>query len=246
MRCSHSQPPKSLVDPDQSTVSPSGRSLSAYCLAVSVVELVPADDGTGVPTITLVGMTSSGKLLISASQEAHQTSLAENVTSFAVTSSYLTYITTAHEAHFVPTSALRSDSRPQSCETRRVERGSRIVVAVPGTMSLVLQMPRGNLETICPRPFVLDVIRSNVKECVCVTPVGVSAGCSPNLFRRHYRKAFLACRKHRIDLGVIVDDSFEQFTDGLDLFVSEITEVDHINLFLANIGYSSAVWSDYR
>src|ERR1700733_8859265 len=188
MRCSHSQRVKSPVDPDQSTVSPSGQSLSAYCLTVSIVELIPADDGTGVPTITLVGMTSSGKLLVSSSQEAHQTSLAENVTSFALTSSYLTYITTAHEAHFVPTSALRRDSRPQCSETRRVERGSRIVVAVPGTMGLVLQMPRGNLETICPRPFVLDVIRSNVKECVCATPALVLVAhpiCSGAITERH-------------------------------------------------------------
>ena len=51
-----------------------------------------------------------------------------------------------------------------------------------------------------------------------------------------YRKAFLACRKHRVDLNIIVDDSFKQFMGDLDLFLSQIPEVDHINLFLANIG----------
>ena len=143
-----------------STVLSSGRSLPAYCLAVSIVESRPTDESPGVPAITLVGITAGGKLVISSSQQAP---LAENVTSFVVTPSYLTYITTAHEAHFVPISALRSGSRSES-ETRRVERGSRIVVALPSAMSLVLQMPRGNLETICPRPFVLEVIRNNVKE----------------------------------------------------------------------------------
>jgi elongator complex protein 1 len=145
----------------------SGRSLPAYCLAVSIVELNPTAESPGIPAITLVGMTSGGKLVISSSQEAPQTPLAENATSFTVTPSYLVYITTAHEARFAPISALQAGSRPESrSELRRVERGSRIVVAVPSAMSLVLQMPRGNLETIFPRPFVLEVIRSNVKECV--------------------------------------------------------------------------------
>jgi elongator complex protein 1 len=47
---------------------------------------------------------------------------------------------------------------------RKVERGSRIVVAVPSTMSLVLQMPRGNLETINPRPLVMEVVTNDLKK----------------------------------------------------------------------------------
>jgi elongator complex protein 1 len=47
-------------------------------------------------------------------------------------------------------------------ETRRVERGSLIVAACPSSMSLVLQMPRGNLETVYPRPLVLAVVRQDV------------------------------------------------------------------------------------
>jgi elongator complex protein 1 len=47
-------------------------------------------------------------------------------------------------------------------ERRRVERGSRIVTVVPSAMSLVLQMPRGNLETIYPRPLVMSVVREDL------------------------------------------------------------------------------------
>lgn len=50
----------------------------------------------------------------------------------------------------------------EGIEKRRVERGSRIVVAVPSSMSLVLQMPRGNLETIDPRAMVMRVVRDDV------------------------------------------------------------------------------------
>lgn len=47
---------------------------------------------------------------------------------------------------------------------RRVERGSRIVAVVPDDTKLILQMPRGNLETIHPRALVLSAVRKNLDE----------------------------------------------------------------------------------
>ncbi|KAF8885990.1 IKI3 family-domain-containing protein [Infundibulicybe gibba] len=109
---------------------------------------------------------------------------------------------------------------PTDWEKRRVERGSRIVVAVPSTMSLILQMPRGNLETINPRPLVLEVVRQDLDN-------------------GNYRKAFFACRKHRIDLNVLVDHDEAKFLNNIAVFVDQIEEVDHINLFLTGIGRGS-------
>jgi len=42
---------------------------------------------------------------------------------------------------------------------RRVERGSRIVTCVSDGTSVILQMPRGNLEGIHPRALVLSTVR---------------------------------------------------------------------------------------
>lgn len=76
-------------------------------------------------------------------------------------------------AHFAPVEAVAdwleklaadaTSSQPE-WETRRVERGSRIVTAVPSTMSLVLQMPRGNLETINPRPLVMKIVKQDIQR----------------------------------------------------------------------------------
>lgn len=55
-------------------------------------------------------------------------------------------------------------------------------------------------------------------------------------FSGNYRKAFFACRKHRIDLNVLVDHNEVAFLDGLSSFVDQIPEVDHINLFLTGLG----------
>ena len=69
---------------------------------------------------------------------------------------------------------------------RRVERGSRIVTAVPHDTRLVLQMPRGNLETISPRALVLSCVRRYLD--------GVE-----------FKSAFVLMRKHRINMNLIYD-----------------------------------------
>ncbi len=46
----------------------------------------------------------------------------------------------------------------------------------------------------------------------------------------------MACRKHRIDLNVLVDHDQEAFLKNISLFVDQVDEVDFINLFLANVG----------
>lgn len=113
---------------------------------------------------------------------AHPASLSlsqQPVTSFTLTSSFLIYTTTAHFAHFAPLVTLErlangddgaggsaggggGSGSEMKWEERRVERGAKIVVASESEMSLVLQATRGNLETIYPRPMVLQVVKRDV------------------------------------------------------------------------------------
>jgi len=124
--------------------------------------------------IIFAGLSDSSKLYLSC--RTSNRSLESGVTSMTVASGFLIYTNTTHVAKFAPLEALPAllllneveelPSVPTDWETRRVERGSRIVVAVPSTMSLVLQMPRGNLETINPRPMVMEVVKSNLERYV--------------------------------------------------------------------------------
>lgn len=54
--------------------------------------------------------------------------------------------------------------------------------------------------------------------------------------RGEYQKAFFSCRKHRIDLNVIVDHDQAAFMSRLSSFVEQVDNVDHINLFLTSLG----------
>ena len=132
-------------------------------------EGVTLDDGELTSPIYL-GLSSSGKLHVA--NTSVNRLLVENANSFTVASGFLIYTTTTHVAHFAPLAVMQAllESNTDGTEplpeweTRRVERGSRIVTAVPSTMSLVLQMPRGNLETINPRPLVMKIVTQDIER----------------------------------------------------------------------------------
>ncbi|KAF8911562.1 IkappaB kinase complex IKAP component [Gymnopilus junonius] len=209
---------------EKETLFPLAR-FSEFCVNTYKLVTLPFGEDEPNERPLYVGLAKSGKLYVSNSDEETRT-ISTNAMSFAIASGFVIFTTNSHEATFAPISRLpklfeqeegAAKEVPADWPTRKVERGSRIVVAVPSAMSLVLQMPRGNLETINPRPLVMEVVKQDL-----------DAG--------NYRKAFFACRKHRIDLNVIVDHSPETLLARISSFVDQIPEVDHLNLFLALIG----------
>lgn len=124
----------------------------------------------------LLALSSTGKLVytpLNLEDTVDAETVASGVTSFTLTPECLIYTTTAQISYYAPLGVLRRmaageevTSAEKEWETRRVERGALAVVACPSSMSLVLQMPRGNLETVYPRPLVLAVIRRAVLEYV--------------------------------------------------------------------------------
>lgn len=98
------------------------------------------------------------------------------------------YTTTAHVSHYVPLSTLSTllqkinagenvKEEDTKRETRRIERGSKIITAVPSTMSLILQMPRGNLETVNPRPLVMEIVKQDIDKCAYCITMSPSTNC---------------------------------------------------------------------
>lgn len=90
------------------------------------------------------------------------------------------------------------------------------MTVMPSIFALVMQMPRGNLETIHPRALVLVGIRTNINE-------------------KKYRKAFSACRNHRVDMNILHDHDPQQFISNVGLFLDQVQKVEHIDLFLSQL-----------
>ncbi|KAG0196709.1 hypothetical protein BGX28_009840, partial [Mortierella sp. GBA30] len=147
--------------------------------------------------------------------------ISSETTSFCLHNHFLVFTTATHSARFLPLETSMSDFKivdnsmlPYDESIRRVERGSKIVLALPYSVNLVLQMPRGNLETVAPRAMVLSVTRDALDRC-------------------DFRTAFVTCRKHRIDLNILYDHNPKVFMDNVGEFVKQVKEVDYLNLFLS-------------
>ncbi|KAF3123418.1 hypothetical protein TWF703_000894 [Orbilia oligospora] len=99
---------------------------------------------------------------------------------------------------------------------RAIERGGKLVTVIPSTFAVVLQMPRGNLETIYPRALVL----AGIRECI---------------DSKDYKAAFSYCRTHRVDFNLLHDHNAEQFMSSIDLFLDQVDSVQYIDLFLSQL-----------
>ena len=97
---------------------------------------------------------------------------------------------------------------------RTLERGS-VIVTCSG-VKIVLQLPRGNLETIMPRLIILDEIKKDV-------------------LNKKYEESFLLCRKNKINLNLIYDIDPKLFMDNLSSFIKQVKKEDYLNLFLNSL-----------
>ncbi|WZH48120.1 IKI3 family-domain-containing protein [Fusarium acuminatum] len=159
--------------------------------------------------------------------------LAKNCTSFIVTPSHLIFTTNNHLVKFVHLAAnvdeleVPADDPETDERCRSVERGSRLVTAIPANMSIVLQMPRGNLETVFPRAMVIAGIRNLIDK-------------------KNYARAFSYCRTQRVDMNILYDYQPEQFLANVGLFLDQIPDVAHIDLFLSSLRAEDVTQTMYQ
>lgn len=159
--------------------------------------------------------------------------LAKNCTSFVVTPDHLIFTTSNHFVKYVHLVAdvedleVPGDDPEQDERCRSVERGSRLVTAMPTNMSIVLQMPRGNLETIFPRAMVVAGIRSLIED-------------------KNYARAFSYCRSQRVDMNILYDHKPEQFLSCVGLFLDQLKEVSYIDLFLSSLREEDVTQTMYK
>ncbi|KAM9377431.1 elongator complex protein 1 [Pholidichthys leucotaenia] len=167
----------------------------------------------------LLGLTERSHLY------AGKTQLASNISSFAICNDFLLVTTHSHACRCLQLctltvkglqEALTSDGGQNDETIRRVERGSRIVTVVPQDTRVILQMPRGNLETIHHRALVLAQLREWLDSL-------------------RFGEAFECMRKQRINLNLIYDHSPKVFLENIQTFITQLSSINHINLFLTEL-----------
>lgn len=178
--------------------------------------------------INIIGLSDTSKLY------CNEKLLSAECNSFFIHNEHVVFSTFSHTARFIPIipgskelNLPTGDGTAYDESLRKLERGSKIILGVQGDISLILQMPRGNLETICPRAFVLSSIKKYIQN-------------------YDYKNAFLICRKHRIDLNFLIDVNQTQFSENVDKAINDIKEPDYINLLVSSLRDEDVVKSMYN
>uniref|UniRef100_A0A672QRD3 Elongator complex protein 1 n=1 Tax=Sinocyclocheilus grahami TaxID=75366 RepID=A0A672QRD3_SINGR len=178
----------------------------------------------------LIGLTERSHLYIGDSL------VASNISSFVVYDDFLLLTTHSHMCHCLNLStlsikglqsALSSDANQNDETVRKVERGSRIVSVVPQDTRLILQMPRGNLETIHHQALVLAQLRKWLDSL-------------------RFKDAFECMRKLRINLNLIYDHNPTVFLANIEMFLKQIDSINSINLFLTELKEEDTTTTMYR
>jgi elongator complex protein 1 len=182
------------------------------CSRYSVFKGNDSDD-----EIYFVGLSSRNKLYI------NDQLVESGCTSFTMHNEFLLFTTSDHLVKFIYWKGLYENQfniqnyvnllEPYH---RKLERGSKLVVTTPGDVNVVIQMPRGNLETVYPRALVVANVLNHVTDL-------------------RYDLAFIQCRKHRIDHNIIYDFNPQQLLDNIPLFVEQVKDSDYLNLFLSSM-----------
>ncbi|KAM0473408.1 hypothetical protein ACHAPX_008155 [Trichoderma viride] len=223
---------------DDDTVESYGQDQSGrlYKLSNSGDEVLPFQFTTQLPWFEVskhediemaFGLSRAGHIF------ANSRLLAKNCTSFVVTPNHLIYTTSNHFVKYVHLTTdvedleVPGDDPEKDERCRSVERGSRLVTAMPTNMSIILQMPRGNLETIFPRAMVVAGIRSLIDE-------------------KNYARAFSYCRSQRVDMNILYDHKPEQFLSSVGLFLDQLSEVSYIDLFLSSLREEDVTQTMYQ
>ncbi|KAI0142383.1 IkappaB kinase complex, IKAP component [Hypoxylon sp. NC0597] len=176
--------------------------------------------------VIAVGLSRNGHLY------ANSRLLLKNCTSFLITPAHLIVTTTNHLVKFihlvdVDNLEVPPDDPENDERCRNIERGARLVTAMPTNMSLVLQMPRGNLETIYPRAMVVAGIRQLIDA-------------------KEYGRAFSYCRTQRVDMNILYDHRPLQFLENVGLFLDQLKDASYIDLFLSSLRDEDVTQTMYR
>ncbi|KAL4575114.1 hypothetical protein LXL04_021955 [Taraxacum kok-saghyz] len=209
----------------------------------------PIEEPGALPSFLLFGLDNNGKLHVNQniiSNNCHSFSLYSNSQNQEMTHLVLLtkqdflYIvdirdivsgqTEVKHGNFVPPVTINKRKDEEGKKFIQIwEKGSKILGVVHGDEScVVIQTPRGNLETVYPRKLVLESI--------------VNA-----LSQGRFRDSLSMVRRHRIDFNVIVDyKGWEDFLNSANEFVIQADNLNHVTEFVCSLKNENVMETLYK
>lgn len=222
--------------------------------AVSVHAFGINEGDAGSPLRVLVTVLDrSGRLEVVDVGTSRVALLSTECTSFSMAENSLLFTTRSHVLNCIPVAASNSGNSLANVEahgrsvlgllgaeetyaagklpisipgsSRPLDRGSVIVCSLPDDVRVVLQAPRGNIETVAPRPLLLAKICLLAKM-------------------KRYGAAFKLSRQQRVDMNIMVEADRAEFLASVPQFVQEVHVPSHLSVFLTYLRGEDAQVND--
>ncbi|KAF5282772.1 hypothetical protein FQR65_LT02769 [Abscondita terminalis] len=169
-------------------------------------------------------------LSLTPSQEffVNETKVLSGVLSFIVHQSYLLITTTENTLLCVRlNNLLVKDGLLKRAYCRSVEQGSYLLFGLPNNSSVVLQMPRGNVEMCAVRIISIDRLETLLKQ-------------------QQWKDAIDLVRLERMNPTILIDLNFDRFIENVDKFVQSIETPAVINDFLLGLQEENVLDTLYK
>ena len=132
---------------------------------------------------------------------------------------FILFTTLSHRLYICPLSEVISKSFPLHLEgfyARKIERGAKLAGVVQNGTSVILQMPRGNLECIHPKIMLIRLVEKKLEG-------------------NYHSEAFQICQKHRLDMNILCDHDFATFLSSLAQILRNVNSYLLVNLFISEL-----------
>ncbi|KAK4879526.1 hypothetical protein RN001_007672 [Aquatica leii] len=169
-------------------------------------------------------------LSLTPSQEffVNDTKMLTGVLSFIVHQNYLLLTTTENTLICIRLKNLLSkDNLFKNAYCRFIEQGSYLLFGLPNRSSIVLQMPRGNIEMCAVRIMSIDRLETLLEQ-------------------QNWKQAIDLVRLERMNTTVLVDLNFNRFIKNIDKFVQSIETPAVINDFLLGLQEENVLNTLYK
>lgn len=151
----------------------------------------------------------------------NDTKISDCVNSFTIFESYLIYTTKQNELF-----CLRLGQECQHYH-RNIEQGAIIVTTIPETSKIVLQLPRGNLETISCRLISIDILDKLLSQ-------------------QKWEEAIRFIRIEKLNSNLLFDLNSARFLDNVSKFVEGVKTINELNAICLEFEEGNVLNSLYK
>ncbi|KAF5288712.1 hypothetical protein FQA39_LY15284 [Lamprigera yunnana] len=157
----------------------------------------------------------------------NESKIFSGVLSFIIHEKYLLLTTNENNLLCLRLNGLIKENILSNAYSHATEQGSYLLFGIPHSSSVVLQMPRGNIEICTVRMMTIDRVENLIEQ-------------------QQWKDAVHLARLERLNMTILVDLNFDRFINNVDKFIKSVETPSVINDFLLALQKENVLGALYK